>query len=112
MFLTRPDVSLLNQLNPVVCEMQLTPGDARSELRYRFGFTGADGEPQRTDEYVAGLVDSGLELRLIDDRTLLGRQRCGASTPWMDNDTLMAALRGFLEPGREAPTLYYVLSRV
>jgi hypothetical protein len=110
-FLTRPDISLLNQLNPVAFRLRFVPTTNGVEARYQFGL-GAK-QVQFTGEY-AQLIDvTGFrdEIRLIDDNTLIGR--CVSETAsWFSDSAIRTALDGYLEARQDGFTFYYLLTRV
>ncbi len=109
-FLTRPDVSLLNQLNPVLFRMRFVLASGGVEARCQFGF-GAK-QVQFSSEY-AELVDAAgfqEKIRLIDSNTLIGKGVSGTSS-WVRDSLIRAALHGYLEPRRDGFVFYYLLIR-
>jgi hypothetical protein len=114
-FLTRPDVSLLNQFNPVAFRLRFFPTSAGVEARYRFGLMSGQKTVEFTDEF-ARLIDSTRfqdEIRSIDHDTMIGQ--------WIDTSSgalalqtapLQQALRGYLAPNHGRLTFYYLLKRL
>jgi hypothetical protein len=114
-FLTRPDVSLLNQFNPVAFHLRFVPTSAGVEARYRFGLISAQKAVEFTSEFVR-LIDFTRfqdEIRSIDADTMIGQ--------WVDTSPgvlapltapLQQALRGYLAPDQDRVTLHYLLTRV
>ncbi len=110
-FLTRPDISLLNQLNPVAFRLRFVPAANGVEARYQFGF-GAK-QVQFTSEYAELIDAAGFrdEIRLIDNNTLIGRCIPGTAS-WLRDSATRGALDGYLEPQRDGLVFYYLLTRV
>jgi hypothetical protein len=114
-FLTRPDVSLLNQFNPVAFRLRFFPTSAGVEARYRFGLMSGQKTVEFTDEF-ARLIDLTRfqdEIRSIDHDTMIGQ--------WIDTSSgalalqtapLQQALRGYLAPNHGRLTFYYLLKRL
>ncbi|MGH9326809.1 MAG: GMC oxidoreductase [Terriglobia bacterium] len=112
-FLTRPDASLLNQLNPVAFHLNFTPTTAGVEGRYRFGFLSGKMQVQFTEEFMR-LIDFTSfhdEIRMIDGQTMIGKWASPSSTVWLKNNILQKALSGYLEPGKDRFAFYYLLTR-
>jgi hypothetical protein len=112
-FLTRPDISLLNQLNPVAFRLRFVPTASGVEGRFRFGLLSGKKEVEFTDEFVR-LIGSPMlrdEIRMIDDQTMIGKWVFGSQPTWLKNTPLEKALSGYLEPGQNRFTLYYILRR-
>jgi cholesterol oxidase len=112
-FLTRPDISLLNQLNPVAFRLRFIPTASGVEGRLRFGLLSGKKEVELTDEFVR-LIDSPMlpdEIRMIDDQTMIGKWVFGLQPPWLKNAALEKALSGYLEPGQDRFALYYILKK-
>jgi len=110
-FVTRPDISLLNQLNPVAFRLRFVPATSGAEARYQFGL-GAK-QVQFTGEY-AELIDAGGfrdEIRLIDNNTLIGQLITGTEA-WLSDSAIRAALDGYLELRQNGFAFYYLLTRV
>ncbi len=112
-FLTRPDLSLLNRLNPVAFRLRFIPATSGVEGRFRLGLLSGSMEVQFTDEFVRLLDFTSFhdEIRLLDDRTMIGKWVSPTRAGWLQNATLRKALRGYLEPGQERLAFYYVLTR-
>jgi hypothetical protein len=111
-FLTRPDISLLNQVNPVLFRLRLIPTANGVEARFRFGLRSAKKDTEFTDES-ARLIDiPGLqsEIRMIDADNLIGKWVCPLQPSWLSTP-LQKALCGYSEPGIERFTLHYLLTR-
>lgn len=112
-FLPRPESSLLNQLNPVLFRLTFTPAPQGVEGRYRFGLLSGKMQVQFTDEFVR-LVDFTAfhdEIRMVDDRTMIGKWASPAGSGWLNNSIVQRALKGYLEPGKDRFAFYYLLSR-
>jgi hypothetical protein len=114
-FLTRPDVSLLNQFNPVAFHLRFVPTRTGVEARFRFGLMSGQKEVELTDEFVR-LIDSTRfqdEIRMIDDGTMIG-QWVDASFWGLSPHTasLEQMLRGYMAPDRDRLAFYYLLTRV
>lgn len=107
-WLTRPNVSLLNQANPVLLRLRFTPAGGRLEGRYQFGLLRGDTEAGFTEEFVrredVTIFDD--EIRAVDEGMLIGK---GVS-PQM-SAALLHALADYLEPGENRVAFYYVLTR-
>jgi len=107
-FLTRPNVSLLNRANPVLFELTFTPRRNKLEGRYRFGVLAGSMEPAFTGEFLR-LDDFTVfqdEIRLIDEDTMIGK--------WVSPELppgLLRALEDYLEPDGDRFGFYYVLTR-
>jgi cholesterol oxidase len=107
-WLTRPNVSLLNQANPVLFRLRFTPVNGRLEGRYRLGLLRGEMEVGFTEEFVR-LEDFTTfhdEIRAIDADTLIGR--------WVSPELpaeLLGALSDYLEPGAGRIAFYYILRR-
>jgi hypothetical protein len=114
-FLTRPDVSLLNQFNPVAFRLRFVPTSAGVEARYCFGLIGGQKEVEFTDEFVR-LIDSTRfqdEVRIIDHETMIGQWMDTASGALsLQTTPLQQALRGYLALSRDRFAFYYLLTRV
>ena len=141
-FLTRPDLSLLNQVNPVAFNLKFVPTSEGVECRFRFGWVqtpraaGEDvlvaraatvgGGPevariapreaavQFTRESSRHLEPAELaaELRLIDDKTILGVWRVPQLTPWLNVSGLKDSLNGYLHNQQNDASFRFVLKRV
>jgi cholesterol oxidase len=114
-FLTRPDVSLLNQFNPVAFHVRFVPTGTGVEARFRFGLISGQNEVEFTDEFVR-LIDSTRfqdEIRVIDPETMIGQWRDPSSGALsLHTAPLQQALRGYLAPGRDQIAFHYFLTRV
>lgn len=110
-FLTRPDISLLNQLNPVAFRLRFVPSTNGVEARYQFGL-GAK-QVQFTSEYAELIDAAGFrdEIRLLDNNTLIGK-RTPSRAPWLSDSVIHTALDGYLEPQQNGFAFYYLLTRV
>ncbi|MEW6735950.1 MAG: GMC family oxidoreductase [Acidobacteriota bacterium] len=112
-FLTRPDVSLLNQLNPLLFRLRFVPATNGVEGRFRFLIKVGQTEIV-TDEF-AKLIDFQTfrdQLRMIDTKTMLGKWNVLGGDVWLSNSALEKALHGYLEPHQDGFTFYYLLNRV
>ncbi len=107
-FLTRPNVSLLNRANPLLFELTFTRRRAKLEGRYRFGILAGSMEPSFTGEFLR-LDDFTAfhdEIRLIDEETMIGK--------WVSPELppgLLRAIEDYLEPEGGRFAFYYVLTR-
>jgi len=107
-FLTRPNVSLLNRANPVLFRLTFTRRRGKLEGRYRFGLLAGSMEPSFTDEFLR-LDDFTVfhdEIRRVDENMLIGK--------WMSPELPPGLLRGledYIEPSRDRFGFYYVLTR-
>jgi hypothetical protein len=110
-FLTRPDISLLNQLNPVAFRLRFIPTANGVEGRFRFGLFSGKKEAEFTDEFVR-LIDSPIlqeEIRMIDSNTtMIGKMIFLELPAWLKNTPLQKALYGYVEPGQARFTVYYI----
>ena len=113
-FLTRPDVSLLNQLNPVAFRLRFIPTASGVDGRFKFGLLSGQMDVEFTDEFVWLIDFTSLhdEIRMIDSDTLIGKWVSASSTMWLKSAALQKALRGYLEPGQDRLVFYYLLKRV
>jgi hypothetical protein len=108
-FLTRPNVSLLNRANPVVFRLTFSRQGNKLEGRYRLGLLAGSMEPSLTDEFLR-LDDFTVfhdEIRMIDENTMIGQ--------WVSPDlppALLYALEDYIEPDRNRFGFYYILKRV
>lgn len=113
-FLTRPDLSLLNQLNPVAFRLKFAPAPNGVIGRYQFGLLAGSMKVEFTSEFVE-LLDFTIfhdEIRMIDDKTLIGKWVSPAAPAWLNNPLIKKALEGYLEPGKDRLAFYYLLTRV
>jgi hypothetical protein len=107
-FVTHPDSTLLNQVNPVAFHLTFAASGAQMQARYRFGLLSGSSKVQLTHEFVQ-LVDRPTcvnEIRMIDASTMIGRW---VSVPL--SSSLTADLRNHSEPAAGGCKLYYVLTR-
>lgn len=113
-FLTRPDVSLLNQVNPVAFRLTFAPSGAGVNVHYQFGIVSGNEPAEFTTDSVEmhDFTRFHDEIRLIDSDTMIGQWVSPPAPSWLDNRLLEAALRGYLEPGRNRLAFYYLLTRV
>ncbi len=107
-FLTQPNISLLNQANPVVFRLQFRQAGRKMEGRYRLGLLRGEMDVQFTDEFVRldDFTTFHDEIRAIDENTLIGKWVSPELSP-----ILLAALEDYIEPGEDRFAFYYVLSR-
>ncbi len=108
-FLTRPNVSLLNSANPVAFRLRFERQGNKIEGRYRFGLLSGAVEPTFTDEFLR-LDDFTVfhdEIRMIDGETMIGKWVSPELPP-----ALLYALEDYVEPGESRFAFYYVLNRV
>jgi hypothetical protein len=107
-WLTRPNVSLLNQANPVLFRLRFTPTGGRLEGRYQFGLLRGEMDVSFTEEFVRldDFTTFHDEIRAVDEGVLVGRW----VSPRMPA-ALLHALGDYLEPGEDRVAFYYVLTR-
>ena len=107
-FLTHPNTSLLNQLNPVAFHLSFKTAGTQVEGRYKFGFLSGEMKVEFTDEFVR-LIDFTSfhdEIRLIDGDTLIGK--------WVSmeiNPLLLQGLQDYIDPFSDRFAFYYILNR-
>jgi len=104
-FVTRPNISLLNQANPVLFGLQFKVAEGRTEGRYRFGFSVAGDDIEWTAEAIR-VVDGSGELRIIGPDMLIGK--------WTGPELHPLVARGledYLEPEADRFAVHYVLQR-
>ena len=113
-FLTRPDISLLNQLNPVAFRLRFIPTTNGVEGRYQFGILSGQMQVQFTGEFVRliDLTSFHDEIRMIDAKTMIGKWVSPTSPEWLKNAALTEALHGYLEPGQDRLAFHYLLTKV
>lgn len=113
-FLTRPDLSLLNQLNPVAFRLKFAPAPNGVIGHYQFGLLAGSMKVEFTTEFVELLDFTTFhdEIRLVDDKTMIGKWVSPAAPAWLNNPLLKKALEGYLEPGKDRLAFYYLLTRV
>ncbi len=107
-FLTQPNISLLNQANPVLFRLEFRPAGRKMEGRYRLGLLRGAMDVQFTDEFVRldDFTTFHDEIRAIDDNMLIGKWVSPSLSP-----ILVAALGDYIDPGEDRLGFYYVLSR-
>ncbi|HUY12782.1 MAG TPA: GMC family oxidoreductase [Terriglobia bacterium] len=107
-FVTHPNTTLLNQLNPVAFHLSFQQSGAQIEVRYRFGLVSGESQVQMTDEFaqVTDLTACHDEIRMMDPDTMIGKWVSAELSP-----DLLAGLRNYLEPAGNQYTFYYVLTR-
>jgi hypothetical protein len=107
-FLTRPNLMLANQANPVAFRLQFSKAGSKMEGRYRFGLLKGGMDVSFTDEFVR-LDDFTAfhdEIRMIDQDTMIGK--------WVAPDIHPLLARGiedYLEPAGGRFAFYYILKR-
>lgn len=107
-FLTRPNISLLNQANSVLFRLTFWQSAGKMECRYRFGLLRGDVDVTFTEEFVRldDFTPFHDEIRAVDQDTLIGK--------WVSpdlNPILLQALSDYVEPGIDRFAFYYVLTR-
>lgn len=104
-FLGRPNVSLLNLANPAAFQVSFRHEGETVLASLRFGGGTA---PAFSPEFPLrkGIEEIQNELRLVDERTLIGKWTLPEMAPGLILD-----LQDFLETGRGRPAFYYVLAR-
>ncbi len=107
-FVTRPNVTLLNQVSPVLFRLSFTRSGGNSEARYRFTFGAGGGTTEVTPEAVRLFKGASLagELRMIANDMLIGKWGDPALHPLTSR-----GLGDFLEPDGERFAFRYVLKR-
>jgi len=98
-FLAQPNLSLLNQVNPVLFRLALKNVGGQVEARCRLGV-------MSDFVRVADPAAFGHDTRLIDQETMIGR--------WVMSDLSpleLGGLRDYAEPYSDRLVLYYVLKR-
>ncbi|MGH9353929.1 MAG: hypothetical protein ACRD2G_17505, partial [Terriglobia bacterium] len=110
-FLTRPDVSLLNQLNPVAFRLKFMPTPNGAVVHYQFGIISGNEPAVFTSDAVEMFDFTRFhdEIRMIDGQTMIGKWVSPAAPAWL-NPPLEKAFAGYLEPGRDRLTFYYLLT--
>ncbi|HBY61835.1 MAG TPA: hypothetical protein DEH78_18595, partial [Solibacterales bacterium] len=108
-FLADPNVSLLNQVNPVLFRLSFETVDGKTRARYRFGLASRDSDVDFTDDFVRLSDGTGFqdEIRMIGPDMMIGKW----VSPELDA-LLLRGLQHYLEPGRGRFSFYYVLNRV
>ena len=141
-FLTRPDLSLLNQVNPIAFNVKFVPTSEGVECRFRLGWlqtpraagedvliartasVGGTLEATRTANREAALqftreqsrhlepADLAAALRIIDDKTILGKWSLPQNTPFLKVPGLRESLNGYLHNQQNGVAFKFVLKRV
>jgi hypothetical protein len=104
-FLGRPNLSLLNQANPAAFEVSFRQEGESVGANLRFGVGRSVGLSPEF-QLRKSVEELQSELRLVDDRTLIGKWSVPELAPGLILD-----LQDFLETGRGRPAFYYVLMR-
>ncbi|MDE3180022.1 MAG: hypothetical protein KGM47_10235, partial [Acidobacteriota bacterium] len=109
-FLTRPDVSLLNQLNPVAFRLRFDPGGEGTTVHYQLGFISGSEPVQFTPEAAEmfDVVRFHDEIRIIDSQTMIGKW---VSPAGFADSAIGRALTGFLSREDGRIVFYYLLTR-
>lgn len=107
-WLTRPNVSLLNYANPVLFRVRFAPAGERLEARWRLGLRERQTEVNFTEEFARLEEPAGFraEIRAVDADLLVGK--------WLAAEmpaALLNALGDYLEAGEGGVVFYYVLTR-
>jgi hypothetical protein len=107
-FVTHPNSTLLNQLNPVVFELAFKQAGAQVECHYRFGLVSVQSQVNMTNDFVRLADPTGFhdEIRIIDQNTLIGK--------WVSPElgpAFLDGLRSYLEPAANGFVFYYILTR-
>ena len=107
-FVEHPNSTVLNQLNPVVFQLNFATQGTSLEARYKFGLLSSDSQVAMTPEFVrlSDFTSFRDEIRIIDKDTLIGK--------WVASDLLPSLadpLRNYVEPGSNQSAFYYVLTR-
>jgi cholesterol oxidase len=108
-WLTRPNISLLNQANPVLFRLSFLPANGRLEGRYRLGLLRGEMDVSFTEEFVRldDFTTFHDEIRAIDQDTLIGK--------WVSPEmpaVLLNSLGDYLEAGENRVAFYYILKRM
>lgn len=111
-FLTRPNVSLLNQLNPAAFRLTFAPSPGSAVVHYQFGLFSGDEPAVFTQDEIETFDLARFQgaIRLIDEKTMIGKWTAPNTAAWL-TDTLRSSLSGFLEPENGSLTFYYLLTR-
>ena len=140
-FLTRPDISLLNQLDPVAFNVKFIPTSKGVEGRFGLGVArtpqaaedgatiksaAAGGSPGTAGGSAPGIpaiqlshegsrhVDEASlrqEIRMIDSDTLIGQWTMPFDTPWLNAPGLQKPLNGYLQRLPTLVSFRFVLTR-
>ena len=108
-FVEHPNSTLINQLNPVVLQLNFATQGTQFQAAYKFGLIATGAQVELTPAYarVSDLTVFQSEIRMIDHDTLIGK--------WTVKDLLASfadSLRNFTEPGANQLTFYFILTRV
>ncbi|MGH9431621.1 MAG: hypothetical protein ACRD3T_08765, partial [Terriglobia bacterium] len=108
-FVTHPNTTLLNQLNPVAFHLGFKQSGTQIEARYRFGLMSGASQVQMTDEFAQLVAPPAClnEIRMIDADTMIGKWVSAELSP-----NLLTGLRSYSEPAGDRCAFYYVLARV
>lgn len=111
-FLTRPDVSLLNQLNPIAFRLKFMASSGGAVVHYQFGIISGTEPAEFTNDAVEMFDFTRFhdEIRMIDDQTMIGKWVSPAAPAWL-NPIVQKALAGYLEQGKDRLAFYYLLTR-
>ncbi|HEV2417557.1 MAG TPA: GMC family oxidoreductase, partial [Terriglobia bacterium] len=111
-FLMRPDVSLLNQLNPVAFRLRFMPTANGSVVHYQFGIISGKEPAEFTSDAVEMFDFTRFhdEIRMIDGQTMIGKWVSPPAPAWL-TPLIEKALAGYLEPGKDRLAFYYLLTR-
>lgn len=111
-FLTRPDSSLLNRLNPVAFRLRFMTTGAGVEGRYRFGILSGATRVEFTNEFARLIGGTAFhdEIRMIDEDTMIGKW-ASPSSVLVQAPVLRQALEGYLEADQSRLAFYYLLKR-
>jgi hypothetical protein len=107
-FVTTPNSTLINQLNPVVFEIIFKQAEAQTECHYHFGLVNIKSQVNMTNDFVRLTDPTGFkdEIRMIDQNTLIGKW----ISPELDS-ALLDSLRSYLEPSTKGFVFYFILTR-
>jgi len=107
-FVSHPNSTLLNQLNPVAFHLSFQESGAQIDVRYRFGLVSDESQIQTTNEFaqLTNITACRDEIRMIDANTMIGKWVSAELSP-----DLLAGLQNYLEPAGNQYTFYYVLTR-
>jgi hypothetical protein len=141
-FLTRPDLSLLNQVNPIAFNVKFVPTSEGVECRFRLGWlqtpravgedlliaraanvggsleatraTNREAAVQFTREQSRHLEAAQLaaELRIVDGKSILGKWRIPQNTPFLKVSGLKESLNGYVHNQQNDVSFRFVLKRV
>ena len=108
MLLTRPNISLLNQANPVVFRLNFRQQGDKVEGRYRLGLLSGSVDVSFTDEFVRldDFTTFHDEIRFIGRDMMIGK--------WVSPEmpaAQISLLQDYIEPSGNRFGFYYVLTR-